>query len=569
MKVHVPSRLTEGLLLALTAFGPLAFGCVEPWSRAILQTLAFLLALACFLRGGRPVSTPADFFWLWPAAMAALGAVQCLWPAAPDAPRPPGPFTAAPHATRAAVLLWCSYAALLWSVPRIITTHQAARRYTRFLFGLGIAVAAIGLLEAVTGSDKLYWVRDAATASVFGSYYDRDHAANLLLMSIAAGLGILLSQIRPVRQVDGPLPGTLRSLSALGAGIAFVLLGLAVCASRGAFAAIPLAGCAVLFLGADFAPRARTRRLRAAAAVAGAAAVFLLGLWNLNAVANAGAIIENSIAVRFSIYGRACRWWLDSPLFGTGLGSFAAVFPSYQDLALTGIVEHAHSDWLEIALEGGLCGLGLASAAALFIARTAARSWRQARSREMRCLIAGALAAGAAFSAHSLVDFSLQIPGNAAVFFGIVGFLLSAPAWMDKASERTPPRPPAPAAAVLAGVCFLFLAREAARPAAAAWQADPVRAYALEARPLYLERRASRLGSPRLAGGEVDAASARAALGYALTAAEMSPFDCDALRLAAQSLLRLRRPADAIALFERAQRIRFPAISPSLRSPAR
>ena len=33
MMPRVPSAVAEGLLFTLIAFGPLAFGCVEPWSR--------------------------------------------------------------------------------------------------------------------------------------------------------------------------------------------------------------------------------------------------------------------------------------------------------------------------------------------------------------------------------------------------------------------------------------------------------------------------------------------------------------------------------------------------------
>ena len=86
MTARIPSSVLEGLLYALTAFAPIAFGCVEPWSRAVLESLAFLLALACFLRGRRELPAMATWFWLFPAGFAALGALQCLTPAAADLP---------------------------------------------------------------------------------------------------------------------------------------------------------------------------------------------------------------------------------------------------------------------------------------------------------------------------------------------------------------------------------------------------------------------------------------------------------------------------------------------------
>ncbi|MFI5349320.1 MAG: O-antigen ligase family protein [Elusimicrobiota bacterium] len=566
MKPRVSSRFLEGLLYALTFFGPFAFGCVEPWSRAALEILAFLLAFACFLRG-RPAASPlAGAFWLFPAAFAAIGVLQLQTQAAPDGPRPWALFTAAPHATADAVLLWAAYAAILWSVPRIIATHEAARRYVRFLFGLGLTLAAFGLLQAVTAPDKLYWLRSAPRAG-FGPYYNRDHAANVLLMTMAVGLGMLFSRVVSWRSVDGPPHGHVRSQSLLAGGVLFLFLGIAVCGSRGAVFAMPLAAAVVAFFGADFAKRAGSRRARAAAAIAGAAVVIFLAFQYVGAGADAGARVDESMAGRFSIYGDAGRWWRDTPLFGTGLGSFETVYPAYQDFGLRALVTHAHSDWLEIALESGLLGLLLALTAAALAAFASVRAWRSARSKEMRALIAGGLAAAAAFSVHALFEFCFQIPGNAVVFLGIVGFLLSAPSWADKPAERLRSQPPSPWAALPAAAFFFLLAQAAVRPAAAAWLANAsgdsgeraaalARGFSLDADPSFLKR-SSWIYYAAGQGGRSDLRMRRAALAYSLAAAELRPFDSEALFYAGASMERLERPADAQALTDAARRISF------------
>ena len=571
MTPRVSPRIPEGLLYALTVFGPFAFGCVEPWSRAALETLAFLLALACFLRG-RPAASPAGAgFWIFAAAFAAAGALQLQTLAAPDGPRPWGLFTAAPHATGDAVLLWLAYAAVLWSVPRIIVTHEAARRYTRFLFGLGLVLAVFGLAQAMTSPDKLYWVRAAPRAG-FGPYYNRDHAANILLMSMAVGIGIIYSRLLSWRTVDGPPRGYLRSQGLLAGGILFLFSGIIACTSRGALLAMPLAGCALAFFGADFAKGASRRRARAAAALAVAAVLVFLVFQYVGAGADAGARMEESLRGRFSIYGDSRRWWRDTPLFGTGLGSFETIYPAYQDFELRARVSHAHSDWLEIALEGGLLGLLAALAAAGLAAFVSVRAWRAARSSEMRALIAGGLAAAAAFSVHSLFEFCFQIPGNAVVFLGIVGFLLSAPSWADKADDGVRSRPPAAGLALLATACFLILAQAAVRPAAAAWLASTAgdsreraagaaRALALDDDPAYLKKLSWIYGEPG-GGGRAGNEALRAALAYSLAAAELRPFDTDALRFAGMSLIGLARPADGRALVAESRMIEFPPIAP-------
>lgn len=571
MRPRVPSTVLEGLLYALTTFGALAFGCVEPWSRAALEVLVFLLALGCFLRGGGLPKAGA-WFWLFPAAVAAFGLLQRLNPAAPDFSRPWGPFTAAPHETEAAILLWAAYAALLWSLPRIITGHGAARRYVRFLFGLGLFVAFLGFAQAATGSGRLYWLRLVSPdASPFGPYYNRDHAANLLLMSMCAGIGLLFSRAKRAPEVDGPLPAQVRSLTLIAAGVVLLFSSVAFCRSRGALLAIPLSAAAMGLLGAGFAPNPAARRARAAAALGVLALVLLFAFRHVSAGADAGALVENSVMGRLYIYADGARWLRDAPVFGTGLGSFETVYPSYQDQDLRAAVEHAHGDWLELALETGLFGLAAALAALLAVIWMGARTWRRARSKEMRALIGGGLAAAAVFSAHSLIEFGFQVPGNAVVFLGVVGFLLSAPAWADKNALAAPPEPPSWDGAVLGAACFLVLALNAVRPAAASWRASKPGEPAARAAafadglskdddPRFLSGLAGTVYHLGVSGGDI--ALLRASLGYALAAAEKRPFDASVLRTAGSGLRHLGRPDDADDFFVRTRQVSFSRIQP-------
>lgn len=572
MRLRVPSKALEGLLYALTAFGPLAFGCVEPWSRAVLEVLVLLLALGCFLRGGGEAPKSGGLFWLFPAAVAALGVLQRLNPAPPDLPRPWGPFSAAPHATEAAIVLWTAYAALLWSVPRVITGHEAARRYVRFLFGLGIAVALLGLLQATASDGKLYWVRLVSPdASPFGPYYNRDHAANLLLMSFGAGVGLLFSRAKRTPRIDGHHASQVRSPALIAAGVVLLFSAAAFCRSRGAFLAIPVAGAVMGLLGAGFARDASGRRVRAAAALAALAVVVFFAFRHVAAGVDAGGLVERSVMGRLYIYADGARWLRDSPIFGTGLGSFETLYPSYQDQDLRAVVEHAHGDWLEFALEAGLVGLIGCLVAVLVLVWTVTRAWHRARSTEMRALIGGGLGAAVVFMAHSLTEFGFHIPGNAVVFLGILGFLSSSAAWADKAASSAPPVPPPAESAALAAACFVILTLNAVRPAAASWQAsrpgDPAARAAAFASGL------SRDDNPRFLSGlagtiyylgasGADHGLLRASLGYALAAAERRPFDPAVLRTAGSALRHLGRPEDAGEYFARSRQVSFGRIQP-------
>jgi hypothetical protein len=358
--------------------------------------------------------------------------------------------------------------------------------------------------------------------------------------------------------------------SRIGGGVILLFAGIITAGSRGALLAIALTGAALALFGADFEKSGKDRRVRAAAALAVGAIVVFFTFRHVGEGVEAGAMVDASVLGRLFIYGDSWRWWRDTPFFGTGLGSFATIYPSYQDQELRAIVSHAHSDWLESLLESGLAGLLTALVAAAGVCFAGARSWRSARSAEMRALIGGLLAAALAFAAHALFEFCFQIPGNAVFFLVVVGFLLSAPAWADKSSGRAAPRPPSAPAALAAAALFLILGRAALRPAVADWISDPAgdaavraaglaRAYAMDPDPEYLKKLAS-LGYTNSAPG--DPRAPRAALAYSLAAAEQLPFDSDALYLAGRGLYQLGRPADGGALLAAAATVRFPQLEP-------
>jgi O-antigen ligase len=111
----------------------------------------------------------------------------------------------------------------------------------------------------------------------------------------------------------------------------------------------------------------------------------------------------------------------DHPWLGTGLGTFAAVFPAYRSDAVSswGIWDRAHSTPLEIAAEMGvpLAAIVVAGWAGAFII-LGFGLWN--RNRDHIVVIA-ALAVGGLAVLHSLIDFSLQIPGVAIIVLALVG----------------------------------------------------------------------------------------------------------------------------------------------------
>ena len=104
-----------------------------------------------------------------------------------------------------------------------------------------------------------------------------------------------------------------------------------------------------------------------------------------------------------------------NPGTGVGFGSYFLAIPEYQKGAGRIKLEQAHNDYLDLAANGGVVAVGLAGWFALMIIRRARYSLQSADPyRRAACL--GAAAGILSVSAHSLVDFGLQVTGIAVVF---------------------------------------------------------------------------------------------------------------------------------------------------------
>ncbi|TMJ53576.1 MAG: O-antigen ligase family protein [Alphaproteobacteria bacterium] len=125
---------------------------------------------------------------------------------------------------------------------------------------------------------------------------------------------------------------------------------------------------------------------------------------------------------RWTVYGFCIEAIGQRPLLGAGAGTFADLFPSLRaaDLSSWGVWDYAHSTILEMAVEMGIpiaAMVVIAAAASLFIlVRAALRS--KDRSQTSLAAITGIAVLS---YLHSIIDFSLQIPGYLIVFGILLG----------------------------------------------------------------------------------------------------------------------------------------------------
>ena len=266
---------------------------------------------------------------------------------------------------------------------------------------------ALGVMQIQSGGTGPYLYRQANLGTASGLFANANHMATLLLVSIPF---LVALGTRRWRQQSGTNDRLLTATLAGGAAV-IVLLGIGINQS---FALLiigaPVIGAAALQL----IPPGRVRLGRLAAMLG---LLFVAGTAVLAVMVSAGMSASNqtSMTIRADIWAHTSEAIRDSGLAGSGIGTFTAIYPRYEDPATIErtYVNHAHNDYLELALEGGIPAIALMILFAIWWGARAFTIWRSANAAELG---RAACIASAAILLHSLVDYPLRTAAIATIF---------------------------------------------------------------------------------------------------------------------------------------------------------
>jgi O-antigen ligase len=328
-------------------------------------------------------------------------------------PLPWLPLSMAPAKTFSCALFLLPPIAIIVSVMRLDAC--------RLSWAVGSILAAtvlgvvLGYIQVSTRSPQWYLYDITNVGSAVGFFANRDHMGTLLVVSITFVAGVLANAIKRERQ---------ESLPILVAGSTSALIVLAGIAMNGSLAAVLLA-FPVIVASALLFGRV-SGRMRVLGLIA-ASCVFVVSVALL-----ADSPVEAKLTgtETASITGRQEIWHTSleagSAAFpiGTGFGSFEQVYHLYEApwSVTNSYVNHAHNDFIELFVEGGLPA-ALLIAGFLFWWFLAARDvWREGGLPMARA----ASIASAAILGHSLVDFPLRTTAIAAMFAFCIAILAGA-----------------------------------------------------------------------------------------------------------------------------------------------
>lgn len=446
----------QALALVATGWGALAFGGAYPWAYWPLVALMFAAGAAgCAADAGAPnrVDRRLAIAFTLPAAAIALQLIPLpiAWVRVvspnlsavlenTDFAFGAGltrhhPISIDGSATLVPLFVFGSAALLALGLARTMGTRHP-RMLVEGLTVMGVILALVGIVQKPLYDGRLlgFWTPQAL-GSPFGPFVNKNHFAGWMVMALPLSLGLVCAGLdRAMRDVRSGWRHKILWLSSaeanrlilLAVGVLLMILSLILTMSRSGISALTLS-IALMGMLVIRGLKGRSRRL--------IGVVYVVGLFGA-AVAWVGVDV---LATRFantnwSEFNDRRGAWLDAlgvvasfPLTGTGLNTYSIVARFYQRHDLSSFYGEAHNDYLQLLAEGGLLvGIPALLCVAAF-GREVHRRLRSDVPGSSWWLRRGAVAAIVAIGLQEAVEFSLQMPGNVALFAVVCALAIHPP----------------------------------------------------------------------------------------------------------------------------------------------
>lgn len=436
-------------LLVLMVWAPLPLGSNRTWAIGVLLLFALSLLLGTLFAWRRlevgAFERMAKFRWplgilaaivvlSWFQTFSLPAAwVQSLSPVAASAQLPAQWMTLSLDVHQSRIM--ASLAFVYWSVFFVaIMAVRSAERLERLALVLvwsGVLQAVLGaLLFSVRAEYRLFYV-SVSHLRMIGSFVYHNSLAAYMCLCLSVGIGLMLARLSgtPKRlgnwraRITAAIAFALSPTMRLRLLLVIMVIALVLTRSRmgntAFFAALLTVGLLAIVLARKRAPQ--TIALVTSLIIID---IFVVGMGvglekvvqriqdTEMMVADGGA--AESVEARTEAARSALPIVADFPLLGSGGGSFYNVFMTYRTAQYGyAYVDHTHNDFVEIATDFGLVGLGLFGLLVVLSLWTAVRVMAKRRSRVPWGIAFGVTMAVVGLLIHSTVDFNLQIPSNA------------------------------------------------------------------------------------------------------------------------------------------------------------
>lgn len=449
------SKTVYRFFVFLLVFSPLAFGTVEQWSLTVMETVS-LVALCLFLfkhiRDGRSLREVPG---IMPLSLLLVYMVVQIIPLPPPILKLVSPGTYSLYretawaggnagwsslsvcrkATVTEFFRFSSYIAFYFLTVQVLTKQELLKKTVTAVVLLGSVIAFFAILQYIVPNGRIYWLRSLTyPGTPFGPYVNRDDYAGLMEMIFPLVFSFFLVN-RPHSAF-----GTLRERIShafnqrgtnvyILSGLSAVLISTSIFLSLSRGGIISLSLSMILFCVLIAVRRKRSNRTLLIVAIT-ALIVLAVGWFGWGPIFEKFKGLRNGQGdlydLRFDIWKDCIDIIRRFPLTGTGFGTLEVIYPKFRSIAATGVLKHAHNDYIELASEGGIIACLLMGWFLLTVVYRSFGTFLKRREPYSIYLFAGSIAGMVSILIHSAGDFNLQIGANGLYFFFLAGLVVSA-----------------------------------------------------------------------------------------------------------------------------------------------
>lgn len=444
-------RIIEYGLLGLIIFSPLPAASVHEWSILVIQLMVLIMMVAYFLMKEKPQNNEVLSLIMKRGRYLFLGLfVYLVFQITPLPKFFIKIFSPNAHNfkemfsvefskikfTSLSLIHWHSlreglelliYFFIGFLIVKTVISRQQILRLFYVIIGMGVFEALYGLFELYNKSPRIFLYKKVHSLdSVTGTFVNRNHFSGYLEMIIPLAIGLIIVRIglfsfSGLKWRERLIRLSERGLSAnLILSLGIIVMSLAIIFSKSRSGIFLLAFTFILFLGLitiAFEGSSYQKKW-----IKNFVRIIFISVLIISFYIGMGSSLERFSLDRLLQENRPIFWantvgiFLDFPLFGTGLGTFASLYPDLRFEENPVQLYHAHNDYLEYLAELGIIGMILLSGCILFIIYYSFLIWRTRRNREAKGIALGGLVALVLILVHSITDFNLHIPANMMLF---------------------------------------------------------------------------------------------------------------------------------------------------------
>ena len=437
-------------LLILLIWAPLPIGSNRLWAIGILIAFATVLLLSTLWVWRLQASAALTVLrqYRWPLGLIAgmvllswfqvtplpVGLIEILSPNTIEFQRPAVAQTISMDVFQTqsmASLAYAYFAVFLVAVLTVRDTHRLDK-LAQLLVWSGVLQAVLGaILFSFKAEYRIFYVNVSHMRAI-GTFVNQNSLAGYLCMCLSVGIGLMLARLgkgddqelkhwktRVVNAIAFTLSPKMRLRLLLIVMVIALVLTRSRMGNTAFFASMVIVGLIAVIVARKTAPQ--TIALIVSLIVID---VLVVGTWvglekvveriQETELSDSDGGKSESVEARTMAARTSIPIIKDFPLFGTGGGSFYNIFLSYRTPSYGyTFVDHTHNDYVEIATDYGLVGLGLLAALVAATLATVIRVLARRKSRLPWGIAFGVAMSMVALLFHSTVDFNLQIPSNA------------------------------------------------------------------------------------------------------------------------------------------------------------